>query len=200
MGPLPFFLRPGEETVSKWLSGLGFDRDAPRGEVMKKAFGGPRVLEQLDKLNVQAGLSPSYWNAQFADTMDSHRLAMYAAAVSPVKGEAFWKATSRRYFEGKDTQISPIRLDSHEMLMECAAEAGLDLQKARKVLESDMYRNEVWQTVRQMHQAGINSIPVLIFEVDGVSKNPMVHHGSGHKEDFRSILLQLHAEAATAKL
>merc|ERR1711957_929370 len=85
-------------------------------------------------------------------------------------GEAMWRATSRRYFEGKDTSIRPIRLDSRDLLLECAEVAGLDLEEAKRVLDSDLHRAEIEKEVEDMHNAGINSIPVMIFEVEGVTK------------------------------
>lgn len=164
---------------------------------------------------------------QYSDTMNSHRLGWYATSVSPEKGELMWRAFSRRYFQGKDTAIQPIRLDNRAMLLECAAEVGLDMAEATRVLDSDVYRAEIQGVVKQMHRAGIHSIPVLIFEVEGVAKgnwmqdprapdaaelgsrqlarlstrNPdckgrMIHHGSGSKAAFRSILQQLHKDCS----
>lgn len=208
---LPFFLRQGEETVRSWLvDDLGLTRDAPRGEAMKIAFGGQRVLDHMDRLMKEAGVGPAYWDSQFADTMDSHRLAWYAATESADKGELMWKAFSRRYFEGKDTEIRPIRFDNHEMLMECAREVGLDLEQCRHVLESNLYQKEILECVRQMHAVGINSIPVLVFEVDGITQgtwlqNPAckgrkIHHGSGNTEEFRNILQALDEVCTSANM
>merc|ERR1712110_452181 len=142
-------------------------------------------------------------NVQYADTMDSHRLAWYAASVDAEKGENMWRALSRRYFQGKDTEVRPIRLDSRALLLECAAEVGLDLEEAERVLDSDVYRKEILEVVEKMHAAGINSIPVLCFEVDGIAEgswldNPksrgrLIHHGSGNKTEFRHIFKQLHS-------
>lgn len=197
---LPFFLRPGEEGVRSWIvEDLGLPRTAERGEVISKMFGKPGV-QRMDGLFESAGLVP-YWGAQLSDTMNSHRLAWYAASESDEKGELMWRALSRRYFEGLDTQIRPIRLDSVEMLMECAQEVGLDLERARQVLQSEVYKEEILRCVGEMHAVGINSIPVLVFEVEGIAEgswlqNPkakgrMIHHGSGSKEEFKSILRDL---------
>jgi len=204
----PFFLRPGEECVRNFLANAGVPRDATREEAFPKCFG-PHVIPKMNILFKQAGLD-AYWGAGFSDTMDSHRLAWYASTVSLEKCELFWKATSRRFFEGKDTQIRNINLDNHEMLMECAEEAGLDLSEARCVLDSDKYRDEIWDVVHQMQAAGINSIPVLVFEVDGVvqgtwltnqdDKGRAIHHGSGNKAEFGAIFQKLHADCASASL
>eukprot|EP00658_Telonema_sp_P-2_P057018 TRINITY_DN45485_c0_g1_i1.p1 TRINITY_DN45485_c0_g1~~TRINITY_DN45485_c0_g1_i1.p1 ORF type:complete len:163 (+),score=32.61 TRINITY_DN45485_c0_g1_i1:486-974(+) len=139
-----------------------------------------------------AGLEP-YWGSEEADTMDSHRLAWYAAQVSPEHGERLWRSLSERYFEGKRTQIRPIRLDNPALLLECAEEAGLDLEEARRVISSDAHATEVHDTFDAMLRAGISSIPVLIFEIDSVPDSRVVHHGSGSTREFSEVLQQLHA-------
>mmetsp|Transcript_86639 Transcript_86639/g.158789 ORF Transcript_86639/g.158789 Transcript_86639/m.158789 type:complete len:202 (+) Transcript_86639:207-812(+) len=128
---------------------------------------------QLDNLFLQAGLDSSGGreNPFGVLTMDSQRLAWHAAEKSPEMGEAMWRATSRRYFEGKDTEISPQdrRLDNHELLLECAAEAGMNLEDAQQVLaDPSIHRQDVLKNVSAMHRVGIHAIPVLIFEVDGI--------------------------------
>lgn len=198
---LPFLLRHGEEGCRHWVvDQLQLPRDAGRGEVIQ-AFGGQRARDTYDRLFRQAGLGPNHWASQISDTMDSHRLAWYAATESAEKQESMWRAYSRRYFEGKDTEIWPIRYDNHAMLMECAQEAGLNLEEARRVLDSRIYEDDILSSVDQMHSAGINSIPVLIFEVEGIAQgswmqNPRsagrtIHSGSGNKEDFKAIFRSL---------
>lgn len=205
---LPFFLREGESGVRGWLSKLGLPRDAPREDVMLAAG---YSSQQLNQLMLQAGVGPLNLRSQYADTMDSHRLAWYAAGQSPEQGEAIWRALSRRYFDGKDTLIQPVRLDNHVMLMECAEEAGLDLDEASRVLEDpELYRKEILDAVRRMQRAGINSIPVLVFDVAGLA--PMtswvqdqrngegrhIHHGSGNKGEFRAVFERLHKSCVSA--
>lgn len=198
---LPFLLRRGEEGCRHWVvDQLQLPRDSGRGDVIK-AFGGQAALDHYDEQFRQLGIGPNCWESQIADTMDSHRLAWYAATESAEKGELLWRAYSRRYYEGKDTEIRPIRLDNHTMLMECAQEVGLNLEEARRVLDSRAYEDDILSCVDQMHSAGISQIPVMIFEVDGVAKgswmqNPrskgrVVHSGSGSKEDIKAILRNL---------
>lgn len=150
---------------------LGLPHDATRGEV-NKTMGWDR-RGGIDALFAQAGLERDMdvVNAsQLADTMDSHRLAWYATSVSEEKGELMWSSLSRRYFQGKDTSVRPLRLDSRQMLLECAGEVGLDLKEAERVLDSDVYRAEIVDIVHKMHSSGINSIPVLVFEVEGTAQ------------------------------
>ena len=132
--------------------------------------------------------------------MDSHRLAWHAAQQSPETGERMWAALSERYFEGKHTQIRPIRLDSHELLLECAEEAGLDREESRRVLTSGAYEDEVHSSFLEVQKMGVDSIPVVIFEVAGVSRaeGRIVHHGSGSASEFRGVLERLHAACGAA--
>jgi len=200
----PFFLRGSQQNVNHWLAELGLPHDAPRAEVMKK-MGWDKPGRGIDVLFDHAGIDRDMQvvnSVQYADTMDSHRLAWYAATVDAEKGELMWQALSRRYFQGKGTEIRPIRLDSRPMLLECAAEAGLDMEAALRVLDSDIYRKDIEDVVERMHAAGITSIPVLCFEVDGVaqghwldhpkSRGRLIHHGSGNSVEFCNIFQQLH--------
>lgn len=160
----PFFLRPNEAAIQHWLGSKGLPRNATRGEV---------IGDRLDQLFAQAGLDCSGGKDNMFGvlTMDSQRLGWHAASVSPELGEKFWRATSRRYFEGKDTQLEPKdrRLDNRDLLLEAAAEAGIDLEDAKRVLaDPNAYRQEIVGNVEAMHRVGIHAIPVLIFEVDEI--------------------------------
>ena len=191
----PFFLR---RDIATWHAdrGTGLPTDATRGEVAE-AMGWKQKGDEgrIGPLFRRVGLTP-YWGAQEADTMDSHRLAWFAHTLHPETGERLWRALSERYFEGKRTDIRPIRLDNHELLLECAEEAGIDRAEARRVLSSGAYEDEVLSAFRDVQKLGINSIPVLIFQVSGLSESHggrLVHHGSGSPEEYRRVLEQLHA-------
>jgi hypothetical protein len=114
-----------------------------------------------------------------------------------------WIALSRRWFMGKDTEIRPIRLDSREMLLECAEYAGLDMENARRVLDGEIISNaDIEREVQKVHAAGIHSIPQLVFEVDGLAQGHwltapgspfrIIHGGSGSKESVKACLQKLH--------
>lgn len=189
------------------MKAMGWDRPGPGG---------------IGDLFKQAGIDrdmPVVNDVQYADTMDSHRLAWHATSISAEKGELMWRALSRRYFQGKDTAIRPIRLDSRAMLLECAQEVGLDVAEAERVLDGQEHRTGIEAVVRKMHRAGINSIPVLVFEVQGVAQGDWmqdprarsdaahgrvnhpslrgraIHHGSGNAKAFVEIFRQLHRDS-----
>lgn len=206
---LPFFLRGDQGVIDRWMASIGLPPDAPRYQVAERMNWKD---DYIDSLFARAGLSPRDKEVtkykQMADTMDSHRLGQYAASVSAEQGEKFWNATARRYFMGKDTDLRPLRLDNREMLLECAEVAGLDLDEATRVLDTDVYRREILQAVQQFKEAGVSSIPVIVFEVDGVAKGSWMsrpkslgretYNGSGSREEFAAILRKLHATTSTA--
>lgn len=198
----PFFLRGSQEDINRWYASMGLPNDAPRWKVAKI-----RGMNDapIDKLYAEAGCSPRNNEATdtkvWTETMTAHRLAQYAKTESSEKGELMWIALSRRFFMGKDTEVRPIRLDSREMLLECAEFAGLDMTKTRAVLDGDAFRQDILEQVEQVHAAGHNSIPVLVFEVEGLAQGSWltsgpssyrkVHHGSGNRASFREVFEQL---------
>ena len=72
--------------------------------------------------------------------------------------------------------------------------------------DTDRYRKEVSDQVFKMHALGIKSIPVLVFEVAGITNGSWLedrpshgrelHQGSGNKAEFRAIFEKLHKETA----
>lgn len=208
----PFFLKGSrKEELDSWYAGMGLPSDAPRWKVaeIRKMNDKP-----MDALFEQSGLSPRNTEATdtkvWTQTMTAHRLAQYAATESPEKGERIWIALSRRFFMGKDTEIRPIRLDDTRLLMECAAAADLDLERAREVLEGGIISEQsIYGEVEKVHAVGIHSIPVLVFEVEGLAQGHWlsappcayreIHHGSGNNgsASFKALLQELH-HACTA--
>lgn len=207
----PFFLQGSQEQIEADKAKYGLPADADNLAVTQKKY--PNDWQTrgkfFDELIQSAGLSPR--NKDVTDhrvstsTMQAHRLAQYASTESNEKGELMWIALSRRWFMGKDTEIRPIRLDSRELLLECARFAGLDMSKAERVLSGDqslVADSDIHKAVEKVHRAGIHSIPQLVFEVQGVSKGSwldapdgpgrVVHGGSGSKETMKAALLELH--------
>lgn len=199
----PFFLKGRQVDIDEWYASMGLPNDAQRWQVNKiKKFNDAPI----DALYEEAGCSPRNKEATdtkiWADTMTAHRLAQYAATESSEKGELVWIALSRRFFMGKDTQLRPIKLDDHRLLMECAEFAGLDLDAAQNVLLGHAFEDQVLADVERVRRAGIHSIPLFAFEVGGAAKDSFLtgvrtpsrqlHHGSGSKASFRAVLQQLY--------
>lgn len=114
-----------------------------------------------------------------SDTMDSHRLVLWAQELIPGKGEELAHAIGRRYFE----QATP--LADREMLVDAAAECGLNRVAAEAYLKSDSGFDAVRRSVAEAHRAGIHSIPVFLFTSGGFAE---AVHGSADVERFSSVL------------
>lgn len=202
----PFFLKGRQPDVDRWYAKMGFPPNTERGQLEDAGKMGGQSDVGIDRLYAESGLSPRNKAGTrrkiWTDTMRAHKLAQYAATESSEKGEKVWWTLGQNFFMGKETEIRPIRLDDTQLLMEVAEKAGLNLDTARDVLESDAFEMDILRNVDQVHSIGINSIPLLIFEVQELapgswtsaqgSKFRKIHHGSGNKQAFRAILEELH--------
>lgn len=208
----PFFLGGNQQQIEADKAKYGLPPDADNLAVTKAKYPDDWQTrgQFFDRLAAESGLSPR--NKDVTDhristsTMQAHRLCQYAATESNEKGEKMWIALSRRWFMGKDTEIRPIRLDSRELLLECAELAGLDMVNANRVLNGEIISAaSIDNEVRKVHAAGIHSIPQLVFEVDGLapghwltapeSQYRIIHGGSGSKETMKACLAKLHRAA-----
>ena len=88
------------------------------------------------------------------NTFDAHRLLHWAELEGrhlPLK-----HALLRAYFsDGED-------VSAHETLARLAGEAGLDVARARQILSSDIYADEVRTQEKLYSQRGIHSVPATI--------------------------------------
>ena len=126
-----------------------------------------------------AGERRRTWN-----TFDAHRLLHWAG----LQGEAAQRALKHALFKAYFTDgLNP---SDHEVLVRLAADAGLDGDQARQVLDSDAYADEV-RTQAQFWQAnGIRSVPSVI-----VNGRHLIQGGQP-PEVFEQALRQILAESA----
>jgi len=163
----PFFLYPGgDHPLRLW------------GERVNRLYH-PRAADSLVELGASAGYTFDM-RAPLSDTMNSHRLVLWAQSLKAGKGEELAQALGHRYFE----QGRP--LGDLDMLCESVAAAGLDPEAARAYLESDAGYDDVRSSVDALHRAGTTSIPVFIFR-SGESFRQVVH-GSADVPRFTAVL------------
>ena len=161
----PFFLYPsGQHAISRW------------GDRLDALYPGGR--SSIGRLGRHAGFTFDF-DAPLSDTMDSHRLYLWAQRQAPGSGEALAQAIGHEYFE----KARP--LADRDMLCACAAEVGLSDTAARSFLESDDGYAEVRESVEQNLRMGIHSIPVFIFRSGGYET---VVHGSADVRRFSEVL------------
>jgi predicted DsbA family dithiol-disulfide isomerase len=88
------------------------------------------------------------------NTFDAHRLLHWAEAEG--KQRALKHALFEAYFtEGRDPS-------SHDVLLDVAAKAGLDVARARSILASDEFAREVREREEFYIQHGIHAVPAII--------------------------------------
>jgi predicted DsbA family dithiol-disulfide isomerase len=115
------------------------------------------------------------------NTFDAHRLLHWAELEG--KQHALKLALMEAYFtNGED-------VSSHEVLARVAAEVGLDAAKAREVLDSGRYADEVRAQERFFQKQGVRAVPSVI--VNG----RYLIQGGQPPEVFEQSLRQIAAEA-----
>ena len=90
------------------------------------------------------------------NTFDAHRLLHWAGLQSAEAQGRLKHALLKAYF------TDGLNPGDHAVLLQRAAEAGLDIEAARTVLDSDTYAYEVRQIETLYQQHGIQSVPAII--------------------------------------
>ena len=89
-------------------------------------------------------------------TFDAHRLLHWAGLETEVKQTALKKALLAACHSQSQS------VESHTVLLDAAARAGLDRARAQAILESDEYAAEVRERESFYTRHGINSVPAVI--------------------------------------
>src|SRR5471032_2847562 len=92
--------------------------------------------------------------SHFYNTFDAHRLLFWA--LQQGRQIELKKVLLRGYF------IDGQNVSDHETLARLAAEAGLEVEGARRVLGSTAYANEVRELEAFYREHGINSVPAMV--------------------------------------
>lgn len=90
------------------------------------------------------------------NTFDAHRLLHWAGLEDRSSELALKNALLRAYFTDGDD------VSSHANLIRIAGAAGLDVERAREILESGEYVEEVRLQEQKVLASGINSVPAVI--------------------------------------
>lgn len=90
------------------------------------------------------------------NTFDAHRLLHWAELEGADRQKALKEALFSAYFTDGQSPAS------HEVLARVASEAGLDAARAREILASDAYADEVREREQFYLSQGIHSVPAII--------------------------------------
>ncbi|MFN0315772.1 MAG: DsbA family protein, partial [Burkholderiales bacterium] len=94
--------------------------------------------------------------ARIYNTFDAHRLLHWAEEVDLGKQKALKEALFTAYFSDGQSPAS------HEVLARVAGEAGLDAARARAILASNEYADEVREREKYFLDHGIHTVPAVI--------------------------------------
>jgi predicted DsbA family dithiol-disulfide isomerase len=118
------------------------------------------------------------------NTFDAHRLLHWAATESREQERALKHALLRAYFtDGLD-------VSSHEVLTRIVEGAGLDAGRARQILASTEYADDVREQERFYTARGIHSVPAVI-----INDRHLISGGQP-VEMFESALRQIAGQRA----
>ena len=156
-----------DEVEVRWRS-FELDPTAPRslagdlGEHLAAKYGVPlaqarAMQEHMTQTAAGEGLDFRFASARSGNTFDAHRL-LHLAADRGRQG-----AVKERLMRAYYTEGEPI--GDPAALVRLAAEAGLDAEEARQVLEGDTYADDVRSDESLAAALGITGVP--FFVVDG---------------------------------
>jgi predicted DsbA family dithiol-disulfide isomerase len=147
----PFELNPGMKAEGQDLA----------EHITEKYGSTPAQLAQSQETIRQRGAAVGFVfdmdkRSRIYNTFDAHRLLHWAEGLGQESQLALKEKLFDAYFtQGEDPS-------NHELLLRVAGEAGLNVQQARTVLESNAFADEVRQQEYYWQRAGIRSVPAVI--------------------------------------
>lgn len=176
-----------------WTRGIAsgeFPEDAQTKGIVKlnyyiSKFGANRIppmLERLEGAMKASGIDGFSMGGNTGPTLDGHRLATYAEKEGLDKQNAFMEEIFRAYFCQEKAPCD------REVLLEAAQAAGLDMDKAREVLDNPTLELSEMDDQLQRYTRGVSGVPYFILS-DGIRRVKM--SGAQPPETFLEVLQDL---------
>ena len=145
----PYFL-------NDWIPREGISRE----DYLTTKFGSPErykgIAQRVSAAAAAEGLDYAMDKiSRQPNTLDAHRLIRWAAGIGKA-AEMKQKLMELYFTEGAD-------LTNRAVLVEAAADVGLDAEDVREALASEQDVAEVEQEAQQAKEAGIEGVPMFIF-------------------------------------
>jgi predicted DsbA family dithiol-disulfide isomerase len=144
-----------------------------------------RIVERGAAEGFEFGPRTHIWN-----TFDAHRLLFWAGGEGPPGSQLALKRALITAYHGQGRNPG-----AHDVLLELAGNVGLDVERAREVLNRGEFAEEVREAERFWQELGINGVPAVI-----INRKHLISGGQPH-EVFERALREIAAEkddAATA--
>jgi predicted DsbA family dithiol-disulfide isomerase len=104
----------------------------------------------------EAGLEYNFDKAIVANSFNAHRLSHLAAKYN-LQDAAEERLFAAYFTEGKN-------IDDQETLIQLGKEIGLPETEIAKMLDSDLYSNEVQQDIYRAQQVGVQGVPFFVLD------------------------------------
>ena len=138
-----------------------------------------RIVERGAKEGFAFGERKRVWN-----TFDAHRLLFWAGKEGPPGAQRALKRALLRAYHGEGRNPG-----AHDVLLELAGEVGLNVGRAREVLERGEFAEAVRQAEAFWQELGIHSVPAVIID------RRYLISGGQPSELFEQALRDIAAEA-----
>ena len=119
------------------------------------------MIDRMIEAGAQNGVVLRFDKARPGNTFDAHRL-LHLAAARGTQGELKDKLFRATFTKGA-------AIADHDVLVDVAADAGLDPAETRSVLETDAYASDVRADEQRAADLGITSVPFFVMGGLGVS-------------------------------
>jgi predicted DsbA family dithiol-disulfide isomerase len=140
-----------------------------------------RIVERGAAEGFVFGAREHVWN-----TFDAHRLLHWAGVEGAAGQQRELKHALLEAYHGRGRNPG-----AHDVLLELAAQVGLPVGRAREVLASGAFADEVRAAERFWQDAGIHSVPAVV-----IDRRHLISGGQP-AEVFEQALRQIAAEGAT---
>jgi predicted DsbA family dithiol-disulfide isomerase len=138
-----------------------------------------RIVERGAAEGFTFGTREHVWN-----TFDAHRLLHWAGLEGPPGAQRALKHALLEAYHGQGRNPG-----SHEVLLALATEVGMPSERAREVLDSGQFADEVREAEAFWQQAGIHSVPAVV-----INRRHLVSGGQPSAV-FEQALRQVAAQA-----
>ena len=172
----PFELNPtmaaeGADAAEYLIAKYGMSRE-------QLAQNRQRIAERGAALGFTFGERKQVWN-----TFDAHRLLYWAGVEGPPGSQHALKKSLLQAYHGEGRNPG-----AHDVLLELAGAVGLDVERARVVLASKQFSDEVRAAERFWQEAGIDGVPAVV-----INRRHLIQGGQP-PEVFAQALRKIAAE------
>lgn len=118
---------------------------------------GAAMSSRVAQIAAEEGLQLDLGRAVTANTFDAHRLVALAREMG---GPGLEDAAMERMYSAHFTE--GLAIDDHDILLRCAAEAGMDERRVASVLADDTYGDRVRADEQEARSLGVTSVPFVL--------------------------------------